>query len=162
MCTMPTPTRARSAALTALARCPGVGAETVARAVAKAQPGDVREQAAALLGEADPSALPIVTKTLDRVYARGGAELPDTAVALLRALGRIGARRKPEAFDHDTLTMLRDSAADPLYPGIRIAAIDALALGCPVGTSRVLTRAESDPEPAVQRAVALAKDRCSR
>ncbi len=155
--------RARTAALTALTRCPGVDAKTIARAVAKAQPSDVRERGAALLGNADPAELPLVTKTLDGVYARGGVELPDTAVALLRAIGRIGERRRQgEPFDHDTLTILRDSAADPLYPSIRIAAIDALALSCPSGTSHVLARAESDPEPAVQRAVTLAKGRCAR
>ncbi|MEO6953330.1 MAG: hypothetical protein ABI321_16135 [Polyangia bacterium] len=154
--------RARTAALAALARCPGIDADTIARAVAKAQPPDVREEAAALLGERDPSILPLVTKTLDKVYARGGAELPDTAVALLRTMGRLGARRQPGPFDDAALTMLRDSADDPLYPSIRIAAIDALGRGCPVGTRHVLERAAHDPEPAVVRAVTLAASHCAR
>lgn len=153
---------ARTAALASLSHCPDADAATIARAISRAQPADVREEAAALLGEADPSVLPLVTRTLDKVYARGGAELPDTAVALLRTMGRLGERHQPAPFDDVALTMLRDSADDPLYPSIRIAAIDALGRACPLGTKNVLARAAHDPEPAVLRAVTLAADRCAR
>ena len=153
---------ARTAALAALSHCPDADPATIARAVSSGQPADVREEAAALLGEADPSILPLVTRTLDKVYARGGAELPDTAVALLRTMGRLGERHQPAPFDDAALTMLRDSAGDPLYPSIRIAAIDALGRACPTGTKNVLVRAAHDPEPAVLRAVTLASSRCAR
>ena len=152
---------ARSVALTAVSRCPDSSAELLASAISKHQPSEVRERAAQLLAGGGPDVLPTLTRSLDKVYRRGGAELPDTAVALLSAIGRVAAKASGK-LDEQTLTLLRDSAADPFFPAIRVAAIDALATGCPMSAHVVFDRADQDLEPAVQRAAMLARRRCDK
>lgn len=152
--------RARAAALVALSRCPQVTADVIASAIAKKQPSEVRERAAQLLGTGGPAVLPLLARALDRAF-QNSSELPDTAVAVLGAIGRVGARAQGR-LDDQTLTVLRDSAADPFFPAIRSAALGALAMSCPVGARVVFDRADQDAEPAVQRAAALARARCPR
>ena len=154
--------RARAEALAALASCPRVGAERIAAAINPKQPSDVRERAAQLLADRGPSVLPLLTRALDRTYSAGGMELPFTAGALLSAIGRVGARGGEQPYDDTTLTLLRDAAADPFFPGIRIAAIAAIASGCPAGAKVIFDRADHDPEPAVQRAATVGRNKCGR
>ncbi len=155
--------KARAAALAGFARCPGGSLEKIASAINAKQPIEVRERAAQLLGElGGATAGPLVTKALDRIFSHGGPELAQSAVPLLRALGRSGARRGDMPLDDDTLTVLRDAAADPFYPAIRIAAIEALSTACPLGAHFVFDRGDKNPEAAVQRASALARRRCGR
>jgi hypothetical protein len=88
--------------------------------------------------------------------------MPAVAVAILATIGRLGHGAGDRPYEDDILTILRDAAADPFYPTVRIAALAALASGCPDGAHAVLNRADRDPEPAVQRASAVARAKCAR
>jgi HEAT repeat protein len=99
-----------------------------------------------------------IQRALDE--ALGGANqderLVTLAIAALRALERVGAANDA------TLESLGAAARDPVWPQIRAAAIDTVGALCPENAGKLLREKQSDPEPAVLRAVERAKARCKR
>jgi hypothetical protein len=153
----------RADALSAYAHCSAASLDRLAAAFALVQPSEVHERAAQILADRGLDALPKLARALDHVFDSGaGAKTEPAAIAILTAIGRIGAMHRGDAYARYMLTLLRDSAADPFFPGVRTAAIDALASGCPEGAHVVFDRGDKDPEPAVKRAAELARSRCNR
>jgi hypothetical protein len=153
----------RAEALAAYAHCSAASLDRLAAAFAVSQPPEVHERAAQLLADRGLDALPKLARALDHAFEAGaGTKTESAALAILSAIGRIGAMHRGDAYARNLLTLLRDSAADPFFPSIRTAAIAAIASGCPEGAHVVFDRGDKDPEPAVQRAAALARSRCNR